>query len=122
MKKLLLLLAVSAALGACSKSQDKPAAPSAPPAVTAPAADPTSAAASVPAVSAADLPKECSAYIDKVATCVGKQSKAAADAMKTSLDQTKASWGSMGTDKAALSAACKAANDAFATQATAMKC
>ena len=122
MKNLLILLAVSAALGACSKTQDAPAAPSAPAAAAAPAADPAPAAAPASAAAAADLPKECSDYIDKVASCVGKQSKAAADAMKTSLDQTKASWGSMGTDKAALGAACKAANDAFTTQATAMKC
>ena len=39
-----------------------------------------------------------------------------------SLDQTKATWASMGADKAALGQACKAASDAFAAQATAMKC
>jgi hypothetical protein len=53
---------------------------------------------------------------------VGAQSGAAADAMKASLDQTKATWASMGADKAALGQACKAASDAFAAQATAMKC
>ena len=41
--------------------------------------------------------------------------------MKASLDQTKATWASMGADKAALGQACKAASDAFAAQATAMK-
>lgn len=50
------------------------------------------------------------------------QSGAAADAMKSSLDQTKASWAAMGTNKDALGQACKAASDAFAAQATAMKC
>ena len=42
--------------------------------------------------------------------------------MKSGMDQTKAAWASMGADKAALGQACKAASDAFAAQATAMKC
>lgn len=50
------------------------------------------------------------------------QSGAAADAMKASVEQTKAAWASMGTDKAALGQACKAASDAFAAQAAALKC
>ncbi len=38
------------------------------------------------------------------------------------MEQTKAAWASMGADKATLSAACKAVNDAFVQQAAAMKC
>lgn len=75
-----------------------------------------------PTASAADLPQECNDYLAKVQACVSSQSGAAADAMKSSLDQTKATWASMGADKAALGQACKAASDAFAAQATAMKC
>lgn len=42
--------------------------------------------------------------------------------MKSGMDQTKAAWASMAGNKAALGQACKAASDAFAAQATAMKC
>ena len=116
MKKTLSLIAIAAALTACSKAPDAPAAPAAPsaPAATAPAAAPVAAAS--------DLPKECNDYVEKVTACVGKQSGAAADAVKASLEQTKATWASMSADKAALGNACKAASDAFAAQATAMKC
>ncbi|RZL94681.1 MAG: hypothetical protein EOP76_06725 [Variovorax sp.] len=111
MKKTLSLIAIAAALTACSKAPDAPAA------ATAPAAAPAAAAAA-----ASDLPKECNDYVEKVTACVGKQSGAAADAVKASLEQTKATWASMSADKAALGNACKAASDAFAAQATAMKC
>lgn len=118
MKKTLFLIAIAAALTACSKAPDAPAAPAAPsaPAATAPAP------AAAPAAAASDLPKECNDYVEKVTACVGKQSGAAADAVKASLEQTKATWASMSADKAALGNACKAASDAFAAQATAMKC
>lgn len=121
MKKILALVAIAAALTACSKKEDAPA--PAPAAATAPAAAPAAPEpAAAPTASAADLPQECNDYLAKVQACVSSQSGAAADAMKSSLDQTKATWASMGGDKAALGQACKAASDAFATQATAMKC
>ncbi|RZL63271.1 MAG: hypothetical protein EOP81_13150 [Variovorax sp.] len=126
MKKLLVLVAMAAALTACSKKEEAPAAAPAAPAATAPAAAPATAPAPAAPVAstatAADLPSECTTYLEKVSTCVSKQSGAAADAMKASMDQTKSAWAAMGTDKAALGAACKAADDAFAAQATAMKC
>lgn len=128
MKKLFALISIVAALSACSKAPDAPAAPAAAPApaaVTAPAAEPATApAASAPAVAvaASDLPKECTDYLEKVNACVSKQSGAAADAVKAGMEQTKAAWANMGTDKTALGNACKSASDAFAAQAAAMKC
>ncbi|MGJ7558339.1 hypothetical protein ACSFBX_30250 [Variovorax sp. RB2P76] len=123
MKKLLVLVAVAAALTACSKKEEAPVAAPAPAAApAAPTPAPAAAPAAAPTTSAADLPQECNDYLAKVQTCVSAQSGAAADAMKSSMDQTKAAWASMGTDKAALGQACKAASDAFAAQASAMKC
>jgi hypothetical protein len=121
MKKLLVLVAIAAALTACSKKEEMPAAAPAAPAATAPAAA-TPAAPAASTTASADVPKECNDYLEKVSACVSKQSGAAADAMKQSMDQTKASWAAMGANKDQLGAACKAASDAFAAQATAMKC
>jgi len=137
MKITFALLAVVLAISACSKT-DAPATTAATPAVMAPAvsapaaaapvveapaaaATPTPVAASTTAA-ATDLPKECQDYIDKVTACVSKQGGPAADAIKSSMDQTKAAWASMGSDKSALAAACKATTDAFAAQASMMKC
>jgi hypothetical protein len=127
MKKALALLAIVAAVTACSKQETSPApspAPAAAPAAAAPAAPPASstAAPAAPVTAAADLPKECQDYLDKVSACMGKQSGPAADAVKASMDQTKAAWASYGANQAQLGAACKAASDAFAAQAAAMKC
>ncbi|RZL67133.1 MAG: hypothetical protein EOP77_05785 [Variovorax sp.] len=140
MKNLLVLVAIAAALTACSKKEEAPAAAPATPAAVAPAATTTPAtpapaeapaAAMAPAAPAtaptaptasADVPKECNDYLDKVSACVSKQSGAAADAMKQSMDQTRASWAAMGANKDQLAAACKAASDSFSAQATAMKC
>lgn len=129
MKKTLVLLAIVAAVTACSKQETPPAAspaPAAAPAAPAPAAAPaaSTAAPAAPATTtaSADLPKECQDYLDKVNACIGKQSGPAADAVKTSMEQTKAAWASYGANQAQLGAACKAASDAFAAQATAMKC
>lgn len=125
MKKLLVLVAVAAALTACSKKEEAPVAP-APAAAPAPApaapAAPAAPVAAAPTASAADLPQECNDYLAKAQACVSSQSGAAADAMKAGVEQTKAAWASMGTDKAALGQACKAASDAFAAQAAALKC
>ncbi|KQW61475.1 hypothetical protein [Variovorax sp. Root411] len=124
MKKILALVAVAAALTACSKKEEAPAPAPAPAAAPAPAPAPAAvpAAPAAAPTASADLPQECNDYLAKVQACVSSQSGAAADAMKSNLDQTKATWASMGADKAALGQACKAASDAFAAQATAMKC
>lgn len=129
MKNLLALISIAAVLTACSKAPDAPApAPAPAPAATAPAAAPapavtaTPAAAPAPATASGDLPKECNDYVEVVTACASKQSGAAADAVKAGMEQTKASWASMAVDKSALGAACKAATDAFAAQAAAMKC
>jgi hypothetical protein len=114
MKKLLALIVIAVTLTACSKTETTPApAAVAPVAATAPAAT---------ATASADIPKECQDYFDKVNACVSKQSGAAGDAIKASMEQTKAAWAGMGADKAQLSAACKAVSDAFTAQAAAMKC
>ena len=134
MKKVIALIVLAAAITACSKKEEapaaKPAEASAPAAAaSAPAAAPAASApaAAAPAAAApsakADLPKECQEYFDKVGACVSKQSGAAADAMKTAMEQSKTAWSAMGGDQAAaLTSACKQASDAFAAQATAMKC
>lgn len=122
MKKLLVLVAMAAALAACSKKEEAPAAVPAPDAAVAPEPTPAASAAAAPVASVADLPQECKDYVAKVQACMGSQTGAAADTMKSSLEQTKATWASMGADKAALAQACKAAGDAFTGQATAMKC
>jgi hypothetical protein len=125
---LVAILAALTALTAC-KPADAPApapAPASAPAAApapAPAATPAAAPAAAPAPTAsADIPKECQDYLDKMTACAGKQSGAAADAMKSSMDQVKATWAGMSADKASLAASCKAASDAFAAQATAMNC
>ena len=126
MKNALVLLAIVAAVTACSKQETPPAPAPAPaaPAATAPAAPPASstAAPATTTAASADLPKECQDYLDKVNACVSKQPGASGDAIKASMEQTKAAWASMGTDKAQLSVTCKAVSDAFAAQAAAMKC
>ena len=126
MKNALVLLAIVAAVTACSKQETPPAPAPAPaaPAATAPAPPPASStgAPATTTAASADLPKECQDYLDKVSACMGKQSGPAADAVKASMDQTKAAWASYGANQAQLGAACKAASDAFAAQAAAMKC
>ena len=92
-------------------------APAVPDAPATPAAAPAA-----PTTASADLPPECNAYVEKVNACVSKQSGAAADTIKAGMEQTKATWASMGADKAALGNACKAASDNFDAQAAAMKC
>ena len=119
MKNIFTLLVVVAALSACSKTATPEAAPATPPVAAAPVATPAPAAATA---AASDLPKECQEYLDKVNACVSKQSGAAGDAIKAGMEQTKAAWGMMGTDKTALAAACKAVSDGFAAQASMLKC
>ncbi|MET0208623.1 MAG: hypothetical protein ABW220_06250 [Burkholderiaceae bacterium] len=128
MNKLFAFIAIAVTLTACSKTETTSApAAVAPVAATseAPAAS-TATPAAAPAVTttaaSADIPKECQDYLDKVNACVSKQPGASGDAIKAGMEQTKAAWASMGTDKAQLSVTCKAVSDAFAAQAAAMKC
>ena len=128
MKNIFALIAIAVTLTACSKTETTPApaavAPVAATAPAAPAASPpaTTAPAAATTTASADIPKECQDYLDKVNACVSKQSGGAGDAIKASMEQTKAAWASMGTDKAALGTACKAVSEAFTAQAAAMKC
>ena len=128
MKRTLALISITAVLAACGKQEAPSPAPAPAPAASAPAPAPApapaAAAPAAPTVSDSGnvLPQECQAYLEKVSACVAKQSGAAADAMKTSVEQAKAAWASYGADQAQLSAACKASSDAFAAQAAAMKC
>lgn len=132
MKRTLALISITAVLAACGKQEAAPPAPAPAPAPAAtapapapvPAPEPTASAPAAPAAAtaSAELPAECQAYLDKVSACIAKQSGPAADAMKTSVEQAKASWAAYGGDKSQISAACKTSNDAFAAQAAAMKC
>jgi hypothetical protein len=69
-----------------------------------------------------DLPKECGDYAERVSACVSKQHSARTDALKTGLDQIKAIWNSMGSERAMLGPACKTANDEFAGLAAELGC
>jgi hypothetical protein len=110
MKRLSLIL-VAAALVGCSMKQY----------TSAPAAKRAPAAESMP-TALVDLPKECSDYVERVTACVSKQHSATTDAMKTSLDQIKAIWNSMGPERATIGPACKTANDEFAGPAAELGC
>ncbi|MDM0043318.1 DUF5339 family protein [Variovorax dokdonensis] len=135
MNKLFAVLPLVAALAACNGGDSTPPAAAPAPAAEAPATAPAPAAATAaaaqnttpaaaPAATAqteVDLPQECQDYLAKVSACVSKQSGPAADAMKTAMEQAKSSWAAMGA-KEQIGAACKAASDAFAAQASAMQC
>ena len=140
MKKLLIAVALCAALGACKKEEAAPAADAAAPAAeaaapaadaAAPAADaaaaPADAAApaadaAAPAAAASTLPKECEDYIARAQACFNKSTgNAAATALQQAFDKTRASWEAM-ADKSALGMGCKAANDQFAQTAAMLKC
>ena len=108
------------ALSACQKKAETPpadasaAADAAAPAATTAAADPN----------AANVPAECNAYLDHVAACSAKLAQAnpmAAEQMRKSAEQTRASWAAI-ENQTALAAACKQVDDGFAASATAMGC
>ncbi|MDA7415696.1 hypothetical protein PGB34_04910 [Xenophilus arseniciresistens] len=132
MNKLYALMSVAVLVAACS-SESAPVAPAPAPApaasapapaapAPAPAPEPAASAPAAAPTASTDLPQECQDYLNKVSACVSKQSGAAADAMKASMEQTRSAWAAYGADKAQLGAACKTASDNFAAQATAMKC
>ncbi|MGL4234202.1 MAG: hypothetical protein ACRDAM_13400 [Casimicrobium sp.] len=96
------LLVVGIALAACGKKEE-------------------------PKAAAAGLPAECQAYSQQVEACLSKvtaSSKEAAAAVKKGFDDAKVNWASAKTDaqKAELGKACKAAQDAFQTNAKMMGC
>jgi hypothetical protein len=130
MNKLVIAIALCAALAACKKEDAAPAAdataPAAPAAdAAAPAADPAAAPAAdvnAPAIaSGSGLPKECEDYINRAKACFAKANPVAAAAFQKSLDESKANWLAT-TDKTTLAQQCTEANTQFAQAAAAMKC
>lgn len=136
MNKLLIAIALCAALAACKKDDAAPADAAATPATdaaapadaTAPAADAMAPAADAAAADAAaapvaaGLPQECEDYLNRAKACFAKSGgNAAAAAFQNAVDQSKAQWEAM-ADKSGLPAACKSANDQFAQTATMLKC
>ena len=136
MNKLVIAIALCAALAACNKEEAAPAADTAAPAAdtaAAPAAD-TAAPATDPAAPAADaaataaaptdsgLPQECEDYLNRAKACFAKSGgNAAASAFQQAVDQSKAQWEAM-ADKTGLPAACKQADEQFAQTAAMLKC
>ncbi len=122
MNKLLIAVALCAALTACKKEEAAPAADAAAPAAAeAPATD-AAAAPAEEAASASSLPADCEAYITRVQACVDKAgSNPASDAVKQSLETTRQQWAGI-SNQDALASACKMANDQFAATAASLKC
>ena len=128
MNKLLIAIALCAALAACNK-EAAPAADTAAPAADAAATDAAAAAADAAAPTAdaaapvaSGLPQECEDYLNRAKACFAKSGgNAAASAFQQAIDQSKAQWEAM-ADKSGLPAACKQANDQFAQTATMLKC
>lgn len=121
MNKLLIAIALCAALAACKKEEAAPAADAAAPATDA-AATPAEAAATAAAPVASGLPQECEEYLNRAKACFAKSGgNAAAAAFQQGIDQSKAQWDAM-ADKSSLVASCKSANDQFAQVVAALKC
>lgn len=121
MNKLLIAVALCAALAACKKEEAAPAAE--------PAAQPDAAAAAAVSDDAAaapvnsGLPQVCEDYLNRAKACVNKSGgDAAATAFQQGIDQTKAQWETMTANTAALEQACTMANDQFAQTAAMLKC
>lgn len=113
MNKLLIAVALCAALTACKKEEAAPAAE--------PMAQPTADAAVAPVESG--LPQACEDYLNRAKACVDKSGgDAAAAAFQQGIDRTKAQWETMTANAAALEQACTMANDQFAQTAAALKC
>ena len=138
MNKLLIAMALCAALAACKKDDvatdaapaadapttdaaatDAPAGDAMAPADT--PADP--AAAGTGDVAVAGAPKECQEYINRFKACLDKANPQMAAQFKTQLEQAETQWANVdaaGAEAAANS--CKQANDQFAQIASAMSC
>ncbi len=123
-KQLILAALVSITLAACGGKSEDAAKPAETPA---PAAAPVAAPAAAPAVdtpAVAGEPAECESYVKRVNACVEKAqgaNPAGAEAFRQQLETTRAQWAQI-PDKAALAAACKQAEDAFAQTAAMLKC
>lgn len=103
MKHLLLLACTAVVLSACGKTDSPPA---------------SKATADV----AANIPAECSSYVNAVNTCVGKLgNNPGADAYKQQLEMVKAQWATV-TDKAELAASCKTLEESFKATASSIGC
>ncbi len=117
MNKLMIAVALCAALAACKKEEAAPA-PAAEAAT--PAAEAAAPADAAPVAS--NLPQACEDYLTRAQACFDKSSgNAASAALKQAFDTTRASWESA-ADKSVLGDACKMANDQFAQTATMLKC
>lgn len=106
------------ALSACQKKAETP------PADAAPAAADAATDAAATTTPTAGTPAECQAYLDRVNACTTKLSSSnamVAEQMRKSMETTKASWATI-TDQAALASACKQADDAYQSTASAMGC
>ncbi len=118
-KQLILAALATIALAACGGKTEDAAKPAETPApVAAPVAPPAAPAA------VAGEPAECESYVKRVDACVEKAqgaNPAGAEAFRQQLATTRAQWAQI-PDKAALAAACKQAEDAFAQTAAVLKC
>ena len=128
MNKLLIAVALCAALTACKKEEAAPAADAAAPAAeaAAPAADAaapaTDAAPVADTAAASTLPQECNDYIARAQACFEKASNnVASAALRASFDKVRSEW-EASPYKDSLGAGCKAANDAFAQTAATLSC
>lgn len=124
MNKLVIAIALCAALAACKKEEAPAADAAATPAAdtaAAPAASTTEPAAA-PAAVGASLPKECQDYLARAKACFTKAGNpAAVQAFDQAIAQAETQWNQM-ADKSQLGPVCKSANDQFSQTATMLKC
>jgi hypothetical protein len=124
MNKLVIAIALCAALAACKKEEAPAADAAATPAAdtaAAPAASTTEPAAPAAAVGAS-LPKECQDYLARAKACFTKAGNpAAVQAFDQAIAQAETQWNQM-ADKSQLGPVCKSANDQFSQTATMLKC
>ncbi len=112
---LLTAAALAVLLTACAKQED-----AASPAGAA-AASTTTAASAATASPDSGMPQACEDYLARARACLARVNPQTAAAFQDGLEQTRAQWASL-NDPASLSAACNAANDAFAQTAAALQC
>lgn len=122
MKKILFAMMLCAAVVACKK--EEAAAPvEATPAEAAPAVEAAVPAEAAPApgetTTAAALPAACEEYFKRAEACFSKAG-AGGEAMKAGFEQSRTQMASV--PGAQMEMGCKAANDAFAQTAAALKC
>jgi hypothetical protein len=113
MTKLLFAMLLCAALVACKQDEAAPADAAATDTAAAPAQAPAPAAAAVA------LPAACEAYFKRAEACFTKAG-GGGEAMKSAFGQSRAQLAQVPADQ--MEMGCKAANDAFAQTAAALKC